>query len=346
MQLNIAALLTGILLTVTTYTASAQIYPVTTDLFRMGLKGPVETVVQVSRSYSSQVQRWEPLMVTTILHFNREGFLLKKGTYISRQKPDKDLYTYDAESDKALPVFDVTSTVITSAKNEPLEELLYAYDKGKLVGIIERDYKSGKTLKREYVYEGKQATAIISRDSATGLIAEIEQFYYQKDGKPTGSYIRYFDTKSTPVREPADTAAVPANRILRDYTSYVYTDTTTPVIFWHWHFGNDTTIDEQEIKRFLPDGTMSASTSQTFVKGKITGSQSYLYNNYGDILSSAASFGSDTTFERGFYYVYEALDDRENWTVRRQVSGDAGSIAAENKRMLISRSDRNITYYK
>lgn len=343
MRQNIIALLAGVLLTVST--ASAQIYPRITDLARLGLKGKVESVITVSRSYSQQMERWEPLMVTSILHFSPEGYILKEGTYISRQAPDKDLYTYDAESKQALPIFDVTNMVFAPGKNEPLEEALYAYDKGKLVGVIERDYKKGQTLNREYLYERGRTATIISRDSATGLIAEIEQFYYQQDGKPTGSSVRHFDTRINPVRELKDTAEVPAARILKEYTSYIYTDTATPVIFWHWHFGNDTTVDKQEIKRFLADGTMSASTSQTFSKGKTTNSQAYLYNNYGDVLSSAASFGNDTTYQRGFDYLYEALDTQGNWTVRRQYSGGGDSMRTADKRILISRSDRKFTYY-
>lgn len=343
MRPKIIALLAAALLTAST--ASAQIYPTMTDAARHGLQGPVEKVVDVSRSYSPQSERWEPLTVTTIMHFNRAGYLLKKGTYLSRQKPDKDLYTYDAESDKALPVFDITAMAFGNDQNRPLEEVLYAYEGNRLAGVVERNYTTKQTLNREYVYDRNRLSAIISRDSVTGLIAEIEQFYYGREGKPTGSTIRAFDVKNNPVRTLADTADVPNRRILRDYTSYVYTDTATPVIFWHWKFGNDTIVEQQEIRRYLADGMLSASTVQTFDGGKITSSQAYLYNRFGDVLSNAASFGSDTTFQRGFDYAYDGPDDRKNWTVRRQYSGGGDTLTTVNKRVLLSRTDRNLTYY-
>lgn len=335
-------LLLGILLT--SSTLFAQIYPRQTERERLDLRGPVELVTDVSRSYSQATERWEPLTLTSIMHFNRQGNLLKRGTYISREESDKDLYVYSADSNAALPVFDATAMLFRSEKSEPLEEYLYAYEEdGRLAGVIERHYNTGRTIRRAYAYDDGRLTTIVSRDSASNGITEVERFHYHRDGKPTGSSVQQFDLRRDTIRNLSDTMFIPAERVARVYTSYVYNDPSTPVIFWRWSFGNDTVVDMQEIKRYQADGMLTSSTAQMFRNGKLTSSQAYVFNTYGDALSSAASFGNDTTYERGFDYIYGEPDDGTNWTVRRQysVNGDDTS-----KKILIARTDRRITYYK
>lgn len=340
-------------LVLSTSTLYAQIYPEKTDLERYGLKGPVDKVVDISRSYTAQLEKWEPMVLTRILNFNDDGNLLKHGLYVSREQPNQRFFVYNAESDSILPVLDATGAMFKSGETKPVEETLYVYeDDGRIAGTIKRDYQNNTVRKQQYFYKDKLLSGIITRDSATDYITSIEFFHYLNDGKPTGSSTRHFDPKTDRILSLKDTARVPAKRINHEYTFYTYTDTLTPTIYWQIEVGNDTVVDKQVIKRFLDNGMLSASTTQTLENGKTTRREALIFNKYTDVLSSAVSYGNDTTYTRTLDYVYDELDRNNNWRIRRQYATitakedpDKGS-SEEEKKILLSRTDREIVYRK
>ena len=340
-------------LTLSTSTLYAQVYPEKTDLEHYGLEGPIEKVVDITRSYSAALETWGPITVTRILNFNKDGNLLKRGMYISREQPDQQLFVYNAESDSIFPVLDATIAMFQSGESKPVEEALYAYeDDGRVAGKIKRDYQNNTVLKQQYYYKDKLLSGIVTRDSASNHITSIEFFHYLNDGKPTGSSTRHFNPKTDRVLTLADTARVPAERINHEYTFYTYTDTLTPVIYWQIVVGNDTVVDKQVIKRYLEDGMLSASTSQTLKDGKTTRTEALIFNKYTDVLSSAVSFGNDTTYNRALDYVYDELDNNNNWHIRRQYAtvtpedDSKEESSDEEKKILLSRTDREIVYRK
>ncbi len=336
-----------------TSTLYAQIYPEKTDLERYGLEGPVDKVVDISRSYTAQLEKWEPIILTRILNFNKEGNLLKHGLYVSREQPNQQFFVYNAESDSILPVLDATGAMFKSGETKPVEETLYVYeDDGRIAGTIKRDYQNNTVRKQQYFYKDKLLSGIVTRDSATDYITSIEFFHYLNDGKPTGSSTRHFDPKTDRILSLKDTARVSAKHINYEYTFYTYTDTLTPVIYWQIEVGNDTIVDKQVIKRFLENGMLSASTTQTLKDGKTTRRESLIFNKYTDVLSSAVSYGNDTTYTRTLDYVYDELDRNNNWRIRRQYATITAKEdsdednSEEEKKILLSRTDREIVYRK
>lgn len=331
-----------------TLSLRAQIYPERTDMDRFGLRGPVQKIVDVSRAFSANLDKWEPLVITRIMNFNEDGNLLKAGIYVSREQPEQQFFVYKENSDSILPVLDATRSMFQNGEASPIQETLYAYEaNGRLAGKIERDYQKKSVAKNQYFYQEDLLSAIVTRDSSTNNITAIEFFYYLNDGKPTGSSTRYFNRETDRITLLGDTSDIPEERINRSYTFYTYTDTLTPVIYWDLNMGSDTTVDKQIIKRFLDDGMLSASTTQTFNNGKTARSESILYNVYGDVLSSAVSFGNDTTYSRALDYVYDELDNEKNWRTRRQYATVADEEAKDKeKKILLSRTDRDIIYYE
>ena len=331
-----------------TLSLRAQVYPERTDMDRFGLQGPVQKIIDVSRAFSANLDKWEPLVITRVMNFNRDGNLLKAGIYVSREQPDQQFFVYKENSDSILPVLDATRSMFQDGEASPIEETLYAYEEdGRLAGKVERDYQKKKTDKNQYFYQEGLLSAIVTRDSSTNNITALEFFYYLNDGRPTGSSSRYFNQETDRIIKLSDTADVPEERINRSYTFYTYTDTLTPVIYWNIDVGNDTAVDKQIIKRFLENDMLSASTTQTLSDGKATRSESIIYNKYGDVLSSAVSFGNDTTYTRTLDYVYDELDNNENWRTRRQYATVPDEKAkGKEKKILLSRTDRDIIYYE
>ena len=327
-------------------TLSAQIYPVQTDLRKEGLKGPVQATVTVTRTYSPAAERWEPLQVKVVSTFNEKGQIQRRRTFLQHTPSTTSLFTYDKESDSLQPVLELTAGEGTGGDSARLildESFIYRAD-GKIEIEVERNLQSGKTTRHQYTYAGSNPTHRVEYDSATGAITAVEEFFYMAGNKPRGSTIRRFDPSTDPVRSLKDTAAVPDERIAYDYTSYVYGDTTTPVIFWKWEYGRDTVVDRQEVQRFLEDGTLMATIVQTFKNRKIVHSRSQLFNEYGDPVSSADSFGNDTTYQRAFDYIYDESDARGNWTDKRQYTAATPGSTTSDERLLLYRTDRTILY--
>lgn len=325
--------------------ALAQIYPVLSDRERIGLEGPVEQAIDVTRTYTAAVERWEPLVVTNVRTFNREGNLLKHGIYTSREAASKQLFVFDEESDSLRPVVEAGFGEGDPNVKHPISETLYAYEeKGRLAGTVERNYQQGSTIRSQYTYQEDLLSAIVSRDSASGSIVRIEFFHYQKDGRPSGSTIRRFDPATDNIGTLSDTGSVPESRTYREYTSYIYSDTLTPVIYWHWEYGNDSIVDRQTVKRYLDNGMLSASTSQIMDGAKVKTSHTQIFNAYGDALSTSNSIGQEKTYERTLDYIYDELDSHRNWTVKRQFV-DAKKEGEENEdKILITRTDRELSY--
>ena len=328
---------------------SAQIYPVQSDLQKEGLNGPVRTTITTSRTYQPGAERWEPLEIKVVSTYNREGELIEKKTYIAHRHSTAPLFTYDKDADSIRPVIDATSALTSDSAEKPrlinTEIRTYQPD-GRIRSVLNRNYQMGKATMREYAYDGSVLDLILERDSATKGITMIEDFFYLPGNKPQGSTIRKFNPATDLVTALSDTSSVPQKRVSYDYTSYVYGDTITPVIYWKWEYGNDTTVDRQEIKRYLEDGTLSASIMQHFNNGKIVRARSQIFNEYGDAVSNADSFGNDTTLQRIFDYIYDELDPQGNWRIKRQYVKTDPERSDSEERALLGRSDRKIIYFE
>ncbi|MGE3799562.1 MAG: hypothetical protein AB7H80_00930 [Candidatus Kapaibacterium sp.] len=338
-----------LLLFVGTYqNSSAQIYPVRTDVQINGLKGDVLSTTTTSRAYSPATERWEPLQITVVNVFNKGGNLLLRKTYLQQATSTTSLFTYDKKADSLKPVFEVSAAGSIRDKDSGrviLDETFTYMPDGKLKARVERNFQSGKTTRYLYFYVNSRLEYLVEQDSATDAFTSIEKFFYMKGDKPQGSTIRHYNPATDLIRSLKDTAGVPESRIQYDYTSYVYGDTTTPVIFWRWNYGNDTIVDRQEIKRFLENGNHAATITQEFKDGKNISSRSQIFNEYGDPISVADSFGNDTTYQRGFDYIYDERDEYGNWKTKRQyVAADPQDKESEH-RLLLYRTDRTIKYF-
>ena len=328
---------------------SAQIYPYRTDAEKIGLKGKVKTTSTVVLPYSPAAERWEPLRIKIIEFYNPSGNLLRKKTFIQHVTSTTPLFTYDKKSDSLRPILESTAAQTGSAADSGrliMDQVFTYMTDGRIETEIERDYQMGKTLRRLYVYAGSRLKYRVEQDSALDAIISLEEFSYMAGSKPQGSIIRHYNPATDLLRSLKDTADVPEKRITYDYTSYIYGDTLTPTIFWRWYFGGDTIVDRQEIHRFLEGGELAATIDERFQEGKLSQSSSKLFNLYGDPLSTADSFGNDTTYQRAFDYIYDELDQEGNWRVKREyVAADPGNPDS-GERLLLKRIERVITYYE
>ena len=345
---SITAIIAGIVSVLGGIALNAQIYPVRSDLQRAGLSGPVSRVVETSRSWSPELSRWNPLVMVTVMNFSPEGRLNRKFVTMQNRPVDKSLFIYDSASGMPEPIIDVTvEGSDISERATPVSEEIYTYDDGGRSGvIIGRDFRLGRTTITQHVYDTKGRLKLrVTSDSAEGYILEIEEFYWTAENRPTGSVIRKFDPATDPFRSLRDTAKVPVSRVGRDYTSFGYKDTTHPVIWFHWELGRDTIVDRQEFRRFDAENNLFSTLMQRYESGSPVQMQARIYNPFGDILSSADSFGDATTYERAFDYIYDARDEQGNWRTRRQyvmLDPEAGS---DGERVLLSRTDRGVEYY-
>ena len=326
-------------------TLVAQIYPALPDLQKKELSGPVQLVITTTRTYSPETERWQPLVSKVVSTYNQKGQLVNEVISVSHEKSDTRLFTYDKDSDSLRPVIDISPS--PSDTSRIIMKRVYSYmASGRKGSEVERNYQTGKTIQRQYLYNGTTVRFIIEQDSAVGSLSTIEEFFYIKGAKPRGSTIRRFDPKTDLVTSIKDAELVPEERIEYDYTSYVYTDTATPVIFWKWEYGNDTVVDRQEVKRFLDNGKLAARIIQEFADGKISRSRTLIFNKYGDPLSTADSYGNDTTYERAFDYIYDKPDKHGSWQEKRQyVVTDPDDLTNE-QRLLVQRVDRVIKYFE
>ncbi|MCE2504206.1 MAG: hypothetical protein J4G05_09150 [Chlorobi bacterium] len=329
---------------------AAQIYPVQTDLQKHEINGPVQSVITTTRTYSPGAKRWQPLVVTVVSTYNGEGNLIKERTFISHKESETRLFTYDKESDSLRPIIDATPALSLDSSDpyRLIMERVYSYlADDRIASEVERNYQTRRTLQRQYIYVGPLLRYKVEQDSSVGSISSIEEFFYMKGYKPRGSTIRRYNPATDRVTSLEDTASVPENRVQYDYTSYVYGDTSTPVIFWKWGYGADTIVDHQEVKRFLENGKLVAITTQQFADGKITRSRSQIFNKYGDPLSTADSHGNDTVYQRAFVYIYDKPDRCGNWREKRQyVVPDPNDLTNTEQRLLLSRVDRVIRYFE
>lgn len=328
--------------------AVAQIYPERTALDEERMEGAVRQVIEHARSWSAELDRWNPLAMVTSKSFMRDGRLRRETVIYHNETVDDKMYVYDSASGTAKPVSE--NTIVGTSGNGAIEiasEKTYGYSEdGKLQLIQFRDYRAKRTTIWLHVYDTKGRLKMkVKSDSADGYIREIEEYYWMGDDRPTGSVIRIFNPKTDPFKKLADTAKVPEKRIARDYTSYFYDAEETPTIYWYWEFNGDTIVDRQTVQRFTAEKTLHSTIVQKFRDTTLIESKAQIFNQYGDVLSNAESFGGDTTYQRAFDYIYDQVDDQGNWTIRRQyVSADPGNPEEKN-RILLSRTDRQIRYY-
>lgn len=327
---------------------SAQIYPVRTDLQKVGMKGDVRQVIEHARSWSASLDRWNPLVVTTSRSFTKEGQLRREVVLYRNEAVDEKMYRFDSASGTALPIAETSAASDgASGAGRLVRESAYVYGEEKeLQAIIMRDYEGKKThiILHQYDTKGRLKRRITS-DSADGYIRRIEDFHWLADDRPAGSVIRTFDPKRDPFRKLKDTAKVPESRVARDYTSYSYDQYETPVIYWHWEFDGDSTVDRQTLRRFNKENLLQSTIHQKFSDTTVIESRAQLFNAYGDAISTADRLEDGRTFERAFDYIYDQLDESGNWVMRRQyVATDPGNLES-TERVLLSRTDRTIMYY-
>ena len=327
--------------------ATAQVFPIRTDLQKVGLKGDVRQVTEHARSWSASLDRWNPLVVTTMRTFTKEG-MLRREVVIYRNEPvDQKMFRYDSATGTARPIAETNAAGGDGSEvGQLVRESGYIYDEdGRLRTMILRDYRGKQTSVVLHQYDTKNRLKNrITTDSADGYIRRIESFYWLADDRPAGSVIRTFNPETDPFRSLKDTAGVPESRILRDYTSYAYDQPETPVIYWHWEFNGDSTIDRQTVRRFGTNEKLYATITQKFTDTTVTESRTQLYNPDGDIFSTADIMGG-RTMERAFDYIYDPRDDAGNWIMRRQYVALDPKAPTSSERVLVSRTDRTILYY-
>lgn len=329
---------------------SAQIYPIRSDAQKAGAPLGARQVISTSRSYSPDMGRWNPLLYSTAQTYSPDGRLMKEIIYLSRASGEKEIVIYDSAAGAAMTVPETMPVKIGEGDSSAiLREKLYVYDEtDRLSVIVDRDHRLHSVVLSLHVYDNENRLGrVVEKDSASGHIRSIEEFHYLPDRRPTGSRIRTFDPATDPFTSLGDTAKVPAKRTAISYTLYSYGEETTPVIYWRWEYGRDTTMDRQEIRRMRSDGTLVSTTMQEFTDGRIKSSRAQVFNPQGDALSAADSFGDTTTvYQRAFDYIYDEPDGRGNWTTKRQyVAKNPGDPTSE-ERLLIGRVDRSIIYYE
>lgn len=327
---------------------TTPIHPSRSDIDRIGLSGPVMQVVEVARSWSPDLERWNPLVQTTAWSFTPKGQLRHRLVTLQNRPVDRNLFVYDSISGRPEPIAEVSVSGGTiSRAADPISESIYTYDENdRLKVAIERNFRTGETTVTQHVYDTKgRLKLLVTSDSADGYISRIEEFYWMAEDLPTGSTIRRYDRSTDPFRSLEDTARVPERRVARDYTSYGYADSTYPVIWFSWELGRDTIVDRQEVRKFNREQALFSSLLQRYEKGRTVGMQARIYNPFGDILSAADSFGDERTYERAFDYIYDERDEQGNWQTKRQYVALNPEEGASSDRVLLSRVDRTVRYY-
>ncbi len=342
------ALLFLLLLGAAGVSASAQVYPVRTDLEKAGMKGEVRQVIEHARSWSAPLDRWNPLVITTSRSFTKEGQLRREVILYRNEPVDEKMYRYDSATGTARPIAEASAASDgTSGAGRLVRESVYAYGEENELQVIRiSDYEKKVThlILHQYDTKGRLKRRITS-DSADRTIRRIEDFYWLADDRPAGSVIRTFDPKTDPFQRLKDSTKVPESRIDRDYTSYSYDNAETPVIYWHWEFNGDSVVDRQTVMRFDHDDLRQSLIIQKFRDTTVIESRAQIFNAQGDVISTADLLEDGRTLERAFDYIYDQLDDAGNWVMRRQyVAKEPGNLES-TERILLSRTDRTILYY-
>lgn len=335
-------------LLVSTSSATSQIYPDRDDRSEAELYGPVRAVVDFARSWNNPVELWNPLVVVTVRTFTEAGGLVTERRYAIRQSGNSELNEFDSTIQRQVPVPEQGALAAKPRDGTLLFERHIARDEsGRQTAELERDYQRGTSFVTLSTYDTRGRLArTVQSDSATGHITRIENFYYRPDtldGRlPARSWIRTFDPETDPFRNLADTASVPARRIGRTATNYVYGETATPVIWFSLEFGTDTTLDVKQMRRYDSAGRLAALTTERFTAGEPSLYRAQLFNQFADAISTAEVVGDNEATGRTFAWIYDGLDRHGNWTNRRQyvvVEDDA-------PRVLLGRVDRRIGYFE
>ena len=234
MHINIALVSTFFLIGVGAARLDAQIAPNLPEREAMGVMGNAASVYDVNRSWSQITGRYEPLAVTNLRTFTKNGRLKKEGTYTSHVLTEDRFYYYDKDADSVRPIYEVSQSGSDTSLRMVSEGIyvLRQKDEARVGRVLRSLADNGTVILETFAYnENGKIKSITSVDSTSGLVRKYEQFFYFPDGKPSGSSIWELDAKKTPIKQLTDTASLRQGDFSRTYTSYTYGDTLSPIIF-------------------------------------------------------------------------------------------------------------------